>query len=1360
MNLRFKTLLGSSIATVILIAGLSTGLSYLILHQLSDMEKRTMSRRLDQCFQFVLGRAGIEARAARPRQQIGGRAPIPMPGAPQGRPDEQTGAPEERMHGPEQGMPGPPRGPGGPAGFGPGGPNEPGGPGDSGEPGQGGPPNQRGSSPDEAVVLADAAVLADSRGALVPIDPSLGGTEPTGKMREVLTHLPKKWATLPVTDSLEISPDIQLGLIEVEGQLFLIVQRPWPPTSAENLHLITVHSFDPENLQAGELDLKGTFLKWEDPQVPNALHQANPPSRVASEYTPASGDAGLPPSIRTVNGDVQYLALYLLLKDVSGHPLGVIRAISPNPFYAAGKEGVRILTAFICLTGLAFGISLNLLLDRWVLSRVSSLGGQLRTVQGSSSALSGVHLPGTDELSHLATDINSMLRRLEESQRLEEQNREMTALNAELQRLNQLKDEFLANTSHELRTPLNGMIGIAESMRDGATGALTEEQRYNLSLITRSGKRLTNLVNDILDFSKMRHRELDLDLRPVGLRPLVDMVLQLSRPLVGTKDLRLVNDIPANLPPVLADESRLQQVLHNLIGNAIKFTPSGLVRISAEIHHPRGGEPEIRVSIMDTGIGIPADKLDRIFESFEQVEGSARRQYGGTGLGLTITRNLLELHGGTIQVDSKLGEGSVFTFTLPVSLEADLSAEASHTWSPAITEESLTLPAVTPDVAPVSTDGLAPHVLIVDDEPVNLQVVKNFLSLQKYTLTMASDGQEALALLERGLNPDIILLDVMMPQMTGYEVIQTIREKSPADQLPIILLSARSQPEDIVLGLEVGANDYLTKPISKEELIARIHTHLQIRRLAEETIRLTVEHERQLVQFLDALPVGVSVHNPDGSAFYRNQLAKQILPTESDTTSDSESLPIARALRGESLKEELEIQQGDRIIPLEVVGAPIRDERGTVVHAIAAFQDISERRRAERVSQELREAMVARERLESELTIAAQIQRSMVPHITPTEDPTRRYDLAALFQPARMVGGDFYDYFPLGDDRLCVIIGDVADKGVPAALLMARTVTLVRTLALPTSSPVDILQAVNQELCVNNDECLFATLFCGILSQDTGILHYASAGHDAPILVRGGEVHPLPLETGPPVGLDTEAIFPPFEHLLRSDDLVVLFTDGITEAMSPSGEMVSEERLIAAIATDAPGDPAQAVHTIQALHQSFVQGAAQSDDLTLLVLAYRPAETTDMPSTEEWNLSLTSELPEMETAKERLGDLLREQAIGEDAIGSAQLIAEEILVNIINYGYDGEGGHSIDLKVSLTPERLQTTYVDVGKPFNPLTEIYPPDLEMDDDLRSSGGLGFYLVRELSEDIEYSYRDGKNVLVVTQSLTEENGAVSR
>ncbi|MDR2615942.1 MAG: response regulator, partial [Oscillospiraceae bacterium] len=382
---------------------------------------------------------------------------------------------------------------------------------------------------------------------------------------------------------------------------------------------------------------------------------------------------------------------------------------------------------------------------------------------------------------------------------------------------------FLANTSHELRTPINGIIGIVESMIDGAAGELTDEQKYNLALVVGSGKRLSNLVNDILDFTKLKNREIELQLKPIDLKTAADTVIALSRPLIKGKELELVNEVDAAFDAVSADENRLQQILYNLIGNAVKFTERGRVVVRAEIS---GGMAAVSVS--DTGIGIPRDKLESIFESFEQGDGSTEREYGGTGLGLSITKKIVELHGGTISVASKPGEGSTFTFTLPRAEGAVADAAASEQLRTIIDIEDYEEPAP----SGMATDSEATggyRILAVDDEPVNIQVLTNILTMRGYGVSKAYGGQEAIDMIEGGGEFDLILLDVMMPKMSGYDVCSRLREKYSLFDLPIVMLTAKNRIQDVVLGFQSGANDYIQKPFDKEELLARVRTLLELK---------------------------------------------------------------------------------------------------------------------------------------------------------------------------------------------------------------------------------------------------------------------------------------------------------------------------------------------------------------------------------------------------------------------------------------------------------------------------------------------------------------------------------------------------
>ncbi|MDB5101404.1 MAG: hypothetical protein JWM80_5825 [Cyanobacteria bacterium RYN_339] len=604
------------------------------------------------------------------------------------------------------------------------------------------------------------------------------------------------------------------------------------------------------------LDAQGAFQAHQDPRLieMNNVARADVHHTLFSQLDDAAERARLQAAFRDLKeGKVEVVTQFVkrqgkrqLLAAAYLNGVDWYNVVAMDLDYNYGLTRLGPMLAVLVLALMVGVITVAWLMQRMVLRPLTHLSA---SAAGMARGDYDVELPiaRMDEIGVLTSSFNEMAGQIKTLVgRLQAQNQD-------LKHLDQLKDEFLANTSHELRTPLNGMIGIADSMLLGAAGEVGEAGRYNLTLISHSGKRLLNLVNDILDFSKLRHHELQLRLKPVGVRGVVDVVLQLTQTLSLARGLEVANRVPADLPLVNADEDRLQQILHNLIGNAIKFTPEGRVAVAAEVL-----DGAVAIHVSDTGIGIPADKLARVFESFEQVEGSAQREYGGTGLGLAITKNLVELHGGQVQVRSVAGEGSTFTFTLPLAA----GAPGPATLQPARPVPIYAAPLALGTVAPRAPEGgPTARVLVVDDEPVNVQVLVNFLAMERYELTVATDGVQALELLEAGLEPDIVLLDVMMPRLTGYEVTRVIRERWPADRLPILLLSARVQPDDIVLGLNAGANDYLAKPINRDELLARMHTQLELARaqaqlaevnqtletrvqertLAAETARLTAE---------------------------------------------------------------------------------------------------------------------------------------------------------------------------------------------------------------------------------------------------------------------------------------------------------------------------------------------------------------------------------------------------------------------------------------------------------------------------------------------------------------------------------------
>jgi two-component system sensor histidine kinase ChiS len=459
-----------------------------------------------------------------------------------------------------------------------------------------------------------------------------------------------------------------------------------------------------------------------------------------------------------------------------------------------------------------------------------------------------------DEIGRLAVSFERMQRSIREKiQLIRSQNEELEKnlkliqkQNDELQLASKLKDEFLATTSHELRTPLHGMVGIAEALISGANGQLSASQKYQLEIIVSSGQRLSTLVDDLLDYHKMRYGNMDIEHVAVNLEASTKLVLELSNHLVGTKPIRIINQVSDDIPLVSADPQKIEQVLYNLIGNAIKYTSEGKIVISATAL-----DDILRVQVVDTGQGIPAEDLEQIFEPLIQASKGSGRYRQGAGLGLSISRQLIELMGGTLYVSSQPQVGTTFSFTLPLASEE----EKQHLTHPALKnhydaprQESIDVNYETQDL-PDNPDS--DTILVVDDEPVNLQVLNSFLRLEGFNVKLAASGMEALNIIDEA-PPKLVLLDVMMPEMNGYDVCRKLRNDYDRAQLPIVMLTALSQPEDKVRGFEAGANDYLPKPFNKQELYARITAHLnaseaEMQRAKNSQLRAEL-HQRELVE--------------------------------------------------------------------------------------------------------------------------------------------------------------------------------------------------------------------------------------------------------------------------------------------------------------------------------------------------------------------------------------------------------------------------------------------------------------------------------------------------------------------------------
>lgn len=424
---------------------------------------------------------------------------------------------------------------------------------------------------------------------------------------------------------------------------------------------------------------------------------------------------------------------------------------------------------------------------------------------------------------------------------------ELGKKNIELQRIDKLKDDFLANTTHELRTPLNGMIGMAESLQAEIGHKVSEEAVAKIGTIIASGRRLGNLTNDVLDFSRLKNKDIVLNCKSVDLKTLTSVVFSVLRPLADKKSLTLINHVNANTPPLHGDEDRLQQILYNLVGNSIKFTDTGSITVSCVVR-----DKLVEVTVSDTGVGIAPDHLETIFAPYEQSHLTQGKSYGGTGLGLAIVSKLVDLHHGSIKTESATGKGSHFTFTIPASTGVKRVVENQ---TPALPVESgHTMKAIEALHYKLHNDMCEKSVLVVEDDPVNLQVVASHFLTASIDFATAGDGFEALSMIDEYGLPAIILLDIMMPKMDGYELCRQLRERFSSAELPIILLTARIDVDSLVKGFDIGANDYLTKPFSKDELLARVRTQLKLReayQTLKENMQLKKEIERRKRTELD-----------------------------------------------------------------------------------------------------------------------------------------------------------------------------------------------------------------------------------------------------------------------------------------------------------------------------------------------------------------------------------------------------------------------------------------------------------------------------------------------------------------------------
>ncbi len=847
-----------------------------------------------------------------------------------------------------------------------------------------------------------------------------------------------------------------------------------------------------------------------------------------------------------------------------------------------------------------------------------------------------------------------------------------------LQELDRAKTEFFTNVSHEFRTPLTLLLGPASDALEDTAHPLDPVQRERVEIVARNGERLLKLVNTLLDFSRLEAGTLDAQYEPVDLAAYTAELAGAFSAAVERVGLRLDVDCPPLPEPVLVDREMWAKVVFNLLSNALKFTFEGGIAVrldAAEVE----GRPSARLVVTDTGTGIPLDQQESLFARFTRVSGAASRSHEGSGIGLALVADLAAAHGGTVAVTSAPGEGSAFTVTVPLGRE---HLPAEHVVAPVesapvvprsargfLAEAMRWLVGHTSPQPAGERDAARPTVLVVDDNADMRDYVTRLLA-PDHDVLVAADGQEGLEQ-ARAHGPDLVLSDVMMPRLDGFGLLAALRADPLLAPTPVVLLSARAGEESTVEGLEAGADDYLAKPFSGRELLARVRANLELERVRRH--RRDLERSQEMLDQAQRLArVGSwELDLATGALTGSEELKRQLQVTDDEMSGpgglgrvlqsrvhpdDRERVgALVTSATGPLEYEHRIVTPDGQVRTYRALGEVEHDEDGTPVRVRGSNQDVTDQHAAARA---VAEAAVASEAAAREHRIADELQRSLLPDTDVTTEALRVASYYRAGVAGTQVGGDWYDVVELGAGRTALVLGDVMGRGVRAAAVMGQLRAAVRAYAHLDLPPADVLEHLDGVVRDLGEDQIVTCVYA-VYDPYERVLTWANAGH-LPPLVRAadGVVTRLVDADGPPLGTSVGALVERRVELAPGS-VLALYTDGLVERRD--GDIDSGVDALARLLGALP--PRIESGTPDLLVDGLLPDGPD-DDVAVLLVQVEEGEAAPTAA-----LDLVDDLADVGRVRRDARRVLAGWDVGDDLGDDVLLLLSELATNALVHGH-------------------------------------------------------------------------------------------